>query len=89
MSAPNLFIHTQISSLSAYFESGLRPEMKMGPTILDTEDLVWHENMAQPELAVELGPAGSKDEWHETVVGPVPKAETGLSRREENKWPHG
>lgn len=42
-------------------DPGLRPEIKMGPAMLETEDLVCHGNMAQPGPAVELGPAGSKE----------------------------
>lgn len=35
------------------FEPVLRPEREMGPAMLEIEDLVWHENMEEPEPAVE------------------------------------
>lgn len=34
-------------------EPVLRPERKMGPAMLEIEDLVWHEHMEEPEPAVE------------------------------------
>ena len=55
--------------------------MKMGPTILDIEDLVWHENMQQPELAVELGPAGSKDELAWNCGGTSSQSRDGAKQK--------
>lgn len=58
----SVYPHQNLQYICINLKSGLRPEMNMEPTILGIEDLVWHKGMEQPELPVELGPAGSKDE---------------------------
>ena len=57
----SVYPHPNLQYICINLKSGLWPEMKMEPTILGIEDLVWHKGMEQPELPGELGPAGSKD----------------------------